>query len=298
MHWMSFKLKASNKAMKLIQGTSLAIAGSFLNIPAFAFIPYVYVPNPEGLNKTGVEIKQTTYQLLQLRQFNDARRLAKLGVQVNPHDKDLWILLAEAQINNSLIEKAKFSLNKAKLLDPTNANIWVAEASLAIRQNKPKIATKFAQKGIKLDPKNFNAYFHLGNARIMENKFIIAIEAFEKAYSIKPLFWQAINNKGIVLFELNKTNEAIETWRKVLKIEMNSEPMLALAAGLNEKRPGNIEALELASKALKKNPNYVSLNHQKEQLWGPKLRRATKKLFMQPSLKTDIERAIATADTN
>ena len=97
---------------------------------------------------------------------------------------------------------------------------------------------------------------------------------------------------------MNKTDEAIQTWRKVLKIEMNSEPMLALAAGLNEKNPGNIEALGLASKALKKNPNYVSLNHQKEQLWGQKLRRATKKLFSQPSLKSDIEMAIANADTN
>lgn len=123
-----------------------------------------------------------------------------------------------------------------------------------------------------------------------------ALKAFERATSIKPSFWEALNNQSLVLFEMGNTKEAIRRWRSVLKINANPEPMLALAAALNKVRPGDEESLELAQRALAESPNYVLPGHQKKQLWGLKLRRATAELFNNPSLQNAVERAEANAD--
>ena len=56
------------------------------------------------------------------------------------------------------------------------------------------------------------------------------------------------------------------------------------------------ESLDLAKKALSKNPQYVSSKHQAEQLWGGKLREATKELLKDPKLSDDVERALANSD--
>ena len=132
----------------------------------------------------------------------------------------------------------------------------------------------------------------------MQANFAIALKAFEKAAKLKPTFWEAVNNQGIVLFEIGKTEDAITRWRHVLEIKRNAEPMLALAAALNQIKPGNKEALELANKALAKNPNYVLASHQKEQLWGERLRKATNQLLSNPILRSSVERAQANAETN
>ena len=113
---------------------------------------------------------------------------------------------------------------------------------------------------------------------------------------LKPNFWEALNNQGIVLFELGKKKDSIRSWRKVLTISKNAEPMLALATALNEINPESKEVLKLAKEALLKNPNYVSPNHQKEQLWGSKLREAAKKLLTKPELVSAVERAEANSD--
>ncbi len=72
--------------------------------------------------------------------------------------------------------------------------------------------------------------------------------------------------------------------------------MLALAAALNANEPKNTESIELAKQALMQNPNYVSEKYQKEQLWGFRLQKATKKLFSNPQLVSDIEKAVANSD--
>ena len=47
-------------------------------------------------------------------------------------------------------------------------------------------------------------------------------------------------------------------------------------------------AIQLAKKALTKDPNYVNYDYRKEQLWGEKLQTATKILLQNEQLKQDI----------
>ena len=47
-------------------------------------------------------------------------------------------------------------------------------------------------------------------------------------------------------------------------------------------------ALQLAKKALAKNPNYVDYDYRKEQLWGESLQTATEILLQNDELQADV----------
>ncbi len=278
-------------------GAMLGVAVALHGAPSRALVPYVYIPSQKELEGASLGIGRTAAQLLQLGQPNEAVRLAALAVRLQPDDERLWSVLAEAQLRSDQLDAAAESLARAKQLNPQKAGLWFAEASLALRDNRAAEAVTLLDQGLQLDPNNAGAYFDLGNARVMQLKFRQALQAFEKASSLKPNFWEALNNQAIVLFEMGKSAKAIDRWREVLEIKRNAEPMLALAAALNQIQPGNQEARQLASKALADDPNYVSPSHQKEQLWGSKLRSATRELLKDPGLRPAVDRAEANAAT-
>jgi len=270
--------------------------GALNAAPVRALTPYVYTPSAEELEGAGVGIGRTAAQLLRLGQPEEAASLAALAVRLQPNDERLWSVLAEAQLRSDQLKAAAGSLAKAKALKPGKAGLWFAEASIALRDERPDDAISLLDEGLRLDPKNAGAYFDLGNARVMQSNLRQALKAFEQATTIKPSFWEALNNQGLVLFEMGNTPEAIKRWRSVLSIKRNPEPMLALAAALNQQNPGNSESLELARQALAEDPNYVLPGHQENQLWGLKLRQATDVLLTTPSLSGAVERAEANAD--
>ncbi len=292
---MHFQIKKLKNSGLLLTGCFIVFTIIFTE-PSKALVPYVFLPNTQNLKNTGISVGKTAAQLIKLGQAKEALRLGKLAVKLNPKDYRLWSILAEAQIRNKQLSKANLSLERAKELNPNLASIWFAQASISLEQKQPKDALIFLNGGLKIEPNNAGAYFRLGNAHIMLNELKKAVEAFKEASDLKSTFWEAINNQGIVLFELNKTQESIRVLRKALKISKNAEPMLALAAALNANEPKNTESIELAKQALMQNPNYVSVKYQKEQLWGFRLQKATKKLFSHPQLVSDIEKAVANSD--
>ena len=264
----------------------------------YAFIPYIYEPKIENLKNTGISIAKTAVQLLELGETKEAARLAALAVRLNPNDDRLWAIMAETQLRRNLLNEAEKSLRKAKTINPKKAAIWFREGSLKLQQNKPKQAINSINEGLKIEPKNAGAYSQLGNAFLMENKFQSALQSFQQATEIKPKFWETLNTQGLALFEMQKTEKAIKRWRDVLKITKNAEPMLALAAALNKKQEKPSEILKLAKQALASNPNYVSTQFQKEQLWGSRLLNAAERLLTKPELKSDVEQALANSNLN
>lgn len=266
--------------------------------PARALVPYVYTPRPVELEGAGLGIAQAATRLLRMGQAEDAARLAALTVRLLPNDPRGWILLAEAQLRSKQTKKAAAALARAKLLDPANPAIWFAEGSLALRDGRPKDAVGLLDHGLKMEGNNAGAYFDLGNAHIQLDNQGQALAAFEQASRLRRDFWEAINNQGLVLFEQGQARAAIERWRRVLRIKPGAaEPSLALAVALYasgaKDRP---EALALAGRALDTDPNYVLESHQQEQLWGARLRSATRTLLADPALKASVERAQANAN--
>ena len=251
-----------------------------------AFIPYYNLPSKKFLNLNGTEIGKNAYQLLYFGQFKEGLALAKLAISLNPENVNLWALLAEAQIHNKLFNDALTSIKKGKLLNPLASELYFAEGSVYISQNKNQKAKKSLKQGLKIQPKNTNALFQYGNIFLMEKNYEKALSKYNKIIEIEANFWQAINNKGLIYFEKDEIPLAITNFKKAIEIEKNAESMLALGVAL--KNTNMKKSILLVKEALQKNPNYVSHEYRKEQLWGGKLQKETEELFKIKELKKDV----------
>ena len=138
-------------------------------------------------------------------------------------------------------------------------------------------------------PNNHKAIFQLGNILLMEKNYLGAIRLFDKSIKIKPDFWQAINNQGLAYFERNKINLSIKLFESAISIEENAEPLLGLASSINIS--DTKLAIQLAKKALAKDPKYVDYAYRKEQLWGEKLQANTEILLQNEQLIEDVIQA-------
>ena len=117
----------------------------------------------------------------------------------------------------------------------------------------------------------------------MEKNYSEAIKCFDKSAKIKPDFWQAINNQALAYFEENNIYLSTKHFEKAISIEDNAEPLLGLASSLRIKDIKT--AIQLAKKAITKDPNYVNYDYRKEQLWGDKLQSSTEILLQNDQLK-------------
>ena len=251
-----------------------------------SLVPYYYFPTVENIQKESLSIAKNALQLLYFGQYEDSLNLAKLAAKINPTDEKIWLILSETQVANKLYKNALISLNKAQKINSKNSEVYFALSNIYLKISQPKNAKTTLLKGLQIAPNNHIAIFQLGNISLMEKNYSEAIKFFEKSVEIKPDFWQAINNQGLAYFEKNNINLSIKLFEKAISIDENAEPLLGLATCLRTK---DIKlALELAKKALFKNPNYVSYDYRKEQLWGEKLQTSTEILLQNDQLKTDV----------
>ena len=251
-----------------------------------AIVPYYYFPTIKNLQKQSLYIGKNAYQLLYFGQYKDSLNLAKLAVKLYAKDEKLWLILAEAQIANKQYKNALNSLNKAEQINSNISEIYFAKSNVYLKISQQTKAKSALEKGIKIEPNNHKAIFQLGNILLMEKNYLGAIKLFDKSIKIKPDFWQAINNQGLAYFEKNKINLSIKLFEKAISIEENAEPLLGLASCLRIK---DIKlALQLAKKALNKDPKYVDYDYRKEQLWGEKLQTSAEILLQNDELQTDL----------
>jgi tetratricopeptide (TPR) repeat protein len=251
-----------------------------------SLVPYYYFPTIKNLQKESLSIGRNAYQLLYFGQYKQSLNLAKLAVQINKKDEKLWLILSEAQVANNLYEKALDSLSKAKEINSNISEIYFAESNIYLKISQLKKAKTALETGLTIAPNNHKAIFQLGNILLMEKNYSKAIMLFDKSVTIKPDFWPAINNQGLAYFEKNNINLSIELFQKAISIEENAEPLLGLASCLRIKDTDL--AIQLAKKALAKNPNYVDYDYRKEQLWGENLQTATEILLQNDELQADV----------
>ena len=275
-----------NKFLKTVMCFTL-ISFYFLKVEKVqSLVPYYYFPTFKNLQKESISIGKSAYQLLYFGQYKQSLNLAKLAVKINKTEEKLWLILAETQIANKLYKKALNSLKRAQNINPNNSEIYFAQSNIYFKISQLNNAKNALKKGLSIEPNNHKAIFQLGNIFLMEKDYTEAIKLFDKSVKIKPDFWQAINNLGLAYFEKNNINLSIKHFEKAISIEENAEPLLGLASSLRIK---NIElALQLAKKALIKDPYYVDYDYRKEQLWGGKLQSSTEILLGNDQIQTDV----------
>ncbi len=251
-----------------------------------ALVPYYYFPTPKSLKKESIVIGKNAIEILNYGKIKESLSLAKTAVKINNKDENLWAILAEIQIANALYQDALISLNNAQEINPQLSEIYFIKSEIYLTQEKTKKAKLALQSGLKISPKNFKAIFQLGNIFLIEGNLINSIDQFNKAIQIKPDFWEAINNKGLAYYEIDKLNLSIKYFRKAIALNENAESILALASCIQTQNIN--EAISLAKKALKKDPNYVDYEYRKKHLWGNKLQNSTEKLFENSQLAKEI----------
>jgi len=274
------------KFLKKIIFISLIIF-NFLQVEqVYSLVPYYYFPTIKNLQKQSLYIGKNAYQLLYFGQYEESLNLAKLAVKINSKDEKLWLILAEAQIANNKYKNALNSLIKAEQINPNISEIYFAKSNVYLKISKQSKAKSALEKGIKIEPNNHKAIFQLGNILLMEKNYLGAIKLFDKSIKIKSDFWQAINNQGLAYFERNNVNLPIKHFESAISIEENAEPLLGLASCINIH--DSKLAIQLAKKALTKDPKYVNYDYRKEQLWGEKLQASTEILLKNEQLKKDV----------
>tara|TARA_B100000242_G_C43003746_1_gene466379 strand:+ start:328 stop:1188 length:861 start_codon:yes stop_codon:yes gene_type:complete len=265
---------------------------SFLSLEvkqAIAIVPYYYFPKIEVLKEQSEIIGNNAYQLLYFGQYKEALNLAKLAVKINKKNEKLWLILSETQLANKLYSEALISLDKAEEINSNRSEIYFTRSNIYLEISKLKNAKIAIQNGLKIDPNNHIANFQLGNILLMEKNYSTAIKQFDKSIKIKKNFWQAINNQGLAYYEQNQIELSIKHFEKAISIQENAEPLLGLATCLRKKN--SKLALQLAKKALSKDPNYVNYDYREKQLWGEKLQTSTEILLQDNQLKEDIKLA-------
>ena len=251
-----------------------------------SIVPYYYLPTIKNTQKQSLYIGKNAYQLLYFGQYEESLNLAKLAVKINSKDEKLWLILAETQIANKQYKNALNSLKKAEEINKNISEIYFAKSNIYLKISEKTKAKNALEEGLKIEPNNHKAIFQFGNILLMEKNYLGAIKLFDKSIKIKPDFWQAINNKGLAYFEKKNINLSIRLFESAISIEENAEPLLGLASCLRIKNPK--QAIELAKKALTRDPKYVSFDYRKEQLWGEKLQASTELLLQNEQLKKDV----------
>ena len=251
-----------------------------------SIIPYYYFPTIKNLEKDSLSIGKNAYQLLYFGQYEDSLNLAKLAVKINAKDEKLWLILSEAQLANNLYKNALNSLNKAEQINANISEIYFAKSNIYMQLSDQSKAKNALEKGLKIEPENYKAVFQLGNIFLMEKNYFKAIQLFDRSIKIKPDFWQALNNQGLAYFEKNDIALSTKLFEKAVSIADNAEPLLGLASCLRYK--DKKLAIELAKKALAKDPNYVDYNYRNEQLWGEKIQASTEILLQNKRLQNDV----------
>ena len=269
----------------------LVLFESFLIDKSAAFFPQINEPNQQELKSTAKQIEKTAIQLIELNQNEEAIRLLRLAVKLNPKEISLWISLAEAQYRIDKSYEALESLTQATELGSNEPSIYFRQASIYMNLNDPNKAKILIKKGLSINKNDERGYFQLGNAEIMLNNYTSALVAFKKSSKINSKFWQSINNEGLVLYELNNYKKAIIKFRSAIKISNDPEPMLALATVLYSSNNKSNESFNLAKIALKSNPKYVWKEYQAKQLWGKKLQKSAQLLFKNPEMKKIVKEA-------
>ena len=251
-----------------------------------SLVPYYYFPTIKNLRKESLSIGKNAYQLLYFGQYEESLNLAKLAVKINKTNEKLWLILAEAQVANKLYKEALNSLDKAQNIKSNTSEIYFAKSNVYLKISELKNAKNALKKGLRIEPNNYKAIFQLGNILLIEKNYSGAVKLYDKSVEIQPDFWQAINNQGLAYFEKNNINLSIKLFEKAISIQDNAEPLLGLAACLRIQ--DNELAIQLAKKALTKDPKYVNYEYRKEQLWGDKLQTSTEILLKSEQLQIDV----------
>jgi tetratricopeptide (TPR) repeat protein len=192
---------------------------------------------------------------------------------------DLYMLLAEAQMNTDKNEEAIASLEKAIDINNRNLKAYAALARLYKESGMEDEAKKTYEKMINLSPGDPKVYLTLGEYNLEAEEYQKALDNFSKSDSLEksPEAWQGI---ALSAYKLNRVQTAIDAAQKAVKAD-----------------PDKVQAYEVLYKAYLDQDDYASAIEPLESLVEKQPRKET--YWQELALcykRTDQEDKLAEAD--
>jgi Flp pilus assembly protein TadD len=146
---------------------------------------------------------------------------------------DLYVALAESQIQIGRMVDARRSFETASQLNPASATVWLGLAKTALQLGDIKRAELSLKKAISIDAANAEAHLLFGYLHLRHQRMREALTSFQKASALSPSDPVAICMIGYVLEKMGETEQAIQQYARALQLKPGDELASRLMASVD-----------------------------------------------------------------
>ena len=243
--------------------------------------------------KAGLEVHSKTAQdRVLLVPLEDSSAAYRQAIKAQPHNSQLYFMLAKAQHGKGNLEGAIASSKKALKLEPDSINIveqlskllvearQASEAVALVRQilesqsDNPRIylilgdlqrqqkdlegAICTYQKIVQLIPHSINSHVHLGHLLIQNNQIEDTIFHCQQALKLHPQNFQIYFILGKAYAQQKDWQKAIICYQKAIEFNVNSSAIIYVhLASAFEQQGNNLKALTTYQSAVESQPDSV-----------------------------------------
>lgn len=153
--------------------------------------------------------------------MDEALRLFKEALQLNPHDLALRHHLARVYVQMKQYDNALDELNRIVQLDPGDAEARRKIGLIYMEQGRWDEAAAQFRDMLAIDPALDPARYYLGSVLEQQQDWAAAMDAFSAIPETSALYEDAISHIGFLLIKLNRADDAIALYESRME---NGEP--------------------------------------------------------------------------
>ena len=242
------------------------------------------------MNQQIAYLLNQSIQLIQTTRLNEAERLLKQVIKIQPKNSDALCFLSvvaayrfeykealkwieksiESAPNNAIAHSNKgnilkelgryseaiISYDKAISLEPSFVEPYSNKGNTLQELGRYSESLSFYDKAISLDPNFVESYCNKGNALSEIGFYEEARSYFDQAISINPNYVQAWCNKGLLLLKIKAFSDAFSCFDRANSIDPNRAESWALTGIFFNETGLFREALRCFEKSIELNPQY------------------------------------------
>jgi tetratricopeptide (TPR) repeat protein len=145
---------------------------------------------------------------------------------------DLFLTLAECQLELNQFVEARVNATTACDLNPAAAANWLTLAKASLKLGDQRRAETGVTRALAADPDSSQGYLLLGYVRLKQNQLPAALAAFRRASSLDAGDTTSLCMSGYVLEKMSRPREAAAYYQQALKLDPSDAMAHQLLAGI------------------------------------------------------------------